>query len=492
MAIQITNIGAQITIAIDGTNHNYPVNSLTAEVVQNSNDTAVQIRHFGNVVHVFNNVANRVAVPLNTGATDLVAQLSFFFNSPGGGGGLSTALNGLTANLTEVKLGGALTEDTTIDGVDSFTLSLLQLKTFIAQVQGVNGNAFFAADDTQILAVFNDLLTAKGGILKIDKDLSQLQHNLALAIFTDEGNLNINAVASILDHSLLTIIKAANKGEATFDATKIDLRHDLVAIIRNAVGSLNIAAANATLNHDLITVVKNLVGSLTLNANSATITHNVAAIMGNLVGNLNIAAANATLSHGTAIIASVGTAILTINATAFNIAHGTRINLDAPKVFLSQYAAGKVLKTTTAGEIVAANDEIIQTQRLTSADFSTNSATFANTSQYIVIEPATAFGKTTINAVLNVFARTNAAGVAGEAILTESSSALGAFVDVTASLVAIPTSAIPASDPYVLRKSAIFTLPAAGGVYQLRVRRTAGAGGNVPQIRASQIRIIYS
>jgi hypothetical protein len=166
--------------------------------------------------------------------------------------------------------------------------------------------------------------------------------------------------------------------------------------------------------------------------------------------------------------------------------------LNAPQVFLPLFAAGKVLKTIAGGEIVGVADTIIQTQRLTSTDITTNSATFSSTSQFIVIEPAANFGKTTINAVLNVFARTNNVLATGEAILSESSSSTGVFVNVVGSLVAIPASAIPATDPYQKRNSASFAIPAAGGVYQLRIRRVTGTGGQVPQFRASEIQIIYS
>jgi hypothetical protein len=159
---------------------------------------------------------------------------------------------------------------------------------------------------------------------------------------------------------------------------------------------------------------------------------------------------------------------------------------------LPLFAANKVLKTIAGGEIVGVPDTLIQTQRLTSTDITTNSATFSNTSQFIVIEPAANFGKTTINAVLNVFARTNNVLATGEAILSESSSSLGVFADVVGSLVAIPASAIPATDPYQKRNSASFAIPAAGGVYQLRIRRVTGIGGQVPQFRASEIQIIYS
>lgn len=395
MAISITNIGAQITIAIDGINHNYPVNSLTAEVVFNSNNTAILIKHFGNVVHVFENVANRVAVPANSGAANLVSQLTFFFNSPSGGGGLSTAENGLTANLTMVKLGGSLNQDTEINGGSSYNISLNALTSFIAQFEGVNGNGFIAGNDTQALMLFVDTLSAFG------------------------GDITLNGLIA-------------------------SLRHDIAASVSNNQGSLNIGAATATIIHDLEVLIGVLNGSLTINAASAILAHTV------------------------------------------------QISLNAPQVFIPSLGANKTVKTLAGGELVAVNEPIIQTQRLTSADFSTNSATFANTNQYILIDPAAAFGKSAINAVLNVFARTNALTATGEAILTESASSTGVFVNVAASLIAIPASPIPASDPYVLRTSANFSLPAAGGLYQIRVRRVAGTGGNVPQFRASEIRIIYS
>lgn len=224
MAISITNIGAQITIAIDGINHNYPVNSLTAEVVFNSNNTAILIKHFGNVVHVFENVANRVAVPANSGAANLVSQLTFFFNSPSGGGGLSTAENGLTANLTMVKLGGSLNQDTEINGGSSYNISLNALTSFIAQFEGLNGNGFIAGNDTQALMLFVDTLSAFGGDVTLNGLIASLRHDIAASVSNNQGSLNIGAATATIIHNLEVIMGVLN-GSLTINAASAILAH---------------------------------------------------------------------------------------------------------------------------------------------------------------------------------------------------------------------------------------------------------------------------
>lgn len=74
-------------IDTEGRVSNYPKNALSAEAMDLIGNV-VKISLYGKPIYLLKDVANTVSAPANAGAADLVSQLSFFFNSQGGGGSI--------------------------------------------------------------------------------------------------------------------------------------------------------------------------------------------------------------------------------------------------------------------------------------------------------------------------------------------------------------------------------------------------------------------
>ena len=203
MIIKLTKLGRNCQVVFNNSNGNtqtFQEDSANIECNYNQINDFVTVAIKGKTTETTSSIVFDNVLYINTGSGDvliktyedfLINYSLLFLNSGGGSGGLLTADNGLTANSTNVQLGGTLIADTTINGnnqnfaiVDTIQVLLSAQQKYLR----ISSNNISLADFNEFVGVqyFGNEFVKIGG----------LENQTGLpSIWLDLQNYNIKLVA---------------------------------------------------------------------------------------------------------------------------------------------------------------------------------------------------------------------------------------------------------------------------------------------------------